>query len=118
MVGTFLFLFLFFIYLIAEGIRLFLGVLLYEILQKISIKKVNVFKITSITILIISNKCFNWYLRGYIMCPVIIVSRVTFPQVRLKNTVIFSEITFQLYLWHIPFFYVFHFGWICIKLIL
>ena len=52
---------------------------------------------------------FNWYLWVYIVCPSVLVYGVTFPQIRSNKTEALSEITFQLYLWHVPCFYAFQF---------
>lgn len=91
----------------------FMGIMLYELLKKIDEKKY--LRCSSLIILgislslIIAIGAFNWYLWVYIMCPAILICGVTIPQIKLNNTATISEITFQLYLWHVPCFYVFQF---------
>ena len=52
---------------------------------------------------------FNWYVWCYMILPGLIMLSVSLPQIKLKHTGMLSEITFQLYLWHVICFYMFQF---------
>lgn len=93
----------------------FIGVILYEIINNINIKSINYIRLLSLGIVLmmacvlIINRNFNWYVWVYIICPSIIIMSITLPQVESKNIEAVCESTFQLYLWHVPSFYVFQF---------
>lgn len=93
----------------------FWGIVLYHLLSRADKKNEKFLRNTSALIvvstlfLIAVSRHFNWYLWVYIVCPSILVCGVMFPQIQIKKAATFSEITFQMYLWHVPCFYVFQF---------
>lgn len=93
----------------------FVGVILYEIIENINIKRINNIGMLSLGILLmmicvlIINRNFNWYVWVYMICPSIIIMSITIPQVQSKKIETICESTFQLYLWHVPCFYAFQF---------
>lgn len=92
----------------------FIGVILYEIIENINTKRINIRMLSlgillMMTCVLIINRNFNWYVWGYMICPSIIIMSITIPQVQSKKIETICESTFQLYLWHVPCFYVFQF---------
>lgn len=92
----------------------FFGIVIYHLLNRVSVEKSllrNISLLSMVVALFIvgASRNFNWYLWVYIICPAVLVCGVTFPQIHSSKTEALSEITFQLYLWHVPCFYVFQF---------
>lgn len=92
----------------------FIGVILYEIIENINIKRINIRMLSlgillMMTYVLIINRNFNWYVWVYMICPSIIIMSITIPQVQSKKIETICESTFQLYLWHVPCFYVVQF---------
>ncbi len=54
---------------------------------------------------------FNWYVWTFAICPSIVILLILLPQIDfpLQEKANFSGISFQIYLWHVPVFYVFQF---------
>lgn len=93
----------------------FIGVILYEFIKNVNMNRINTIRMISLGIVLmmmcvlIINRNFNWYVWVYMICPSIIIMSITIPQVQSKKIETICESTFQLYLWHVPCFYVFQF---------
>lgn len=96
-------------------LHFFIGVMIYEIIENINIKRINIIRMLSLGILLmmtcvlIINRNFNWDVWVYMICPSIIIMSIAIPQVQSKKIETICESTFQLYLWHVPYFCVFQF---------